>query len=220
MVSLLIITASLDSMSVRLLLTIRLPSSFPQSQAGLLFAHHWLLWGGLLVAAAAVTWRGLPGGDVSLRNAGALAAIAVSVWMLLALLMQTPRERLIACHEKLVKAAQQRRTDLIIRELSPEVRVGRWNFSDIQRTLAQRLASIHITHNYIRLLKVHITGQTAVSTMNVWTETRDFGGPIISYWRFDWQNQPAPGNWRITQIQLLRINNTPMPPGSVLPSPQ
>ncbi|NNM86513.1 MAG: hypothetical protein HKL96_12255 [Phycisphaerales bacterium] len=219
MATLPIILASAHSITVKELLTVRLPSSFPQSLARLLFENHWLLWGGLCIAAAALTWRGLTNANVRLRNVGAFAVLAVIAWVLVALLVQTPRERLIACHENLVEAAQQKQTDIIIRELSPDVRFGRWNFSDIQRTLAQRLASINITHNYIRLLKVHITGQTAVSNMNVWTDTRNFGGPIISYWRFHWQDQPAPGNWRMTQIQLLRINNTPMPPGSVLPSP-
>ena len=206
-------------MPTNLLLAIRLPSSFPQSLARLLFENHWLLWGGVFIAAAAITWRGMTNANVRMRNVGALALLAVFFWVLLALLVQTPRERLIACHETLVEAAQQKQAGRIMRELSPDVRFGRWNFSDIQRTLAQRLADINITHNYIRLLKVHITGPTAVSDMNVWTDTRNFGGPIISYWRFQWKDQPAPGDWRITQIQLLRINNTPMPPGSVLPSP-
>ena len=219
MATLPIIIASSRSISANVLMMIRLPSSFPQSLARLLFENHWLLWGGLFIAAAALTWRGLTNVNVALRNFGAFTIVILIFWVLLALLVQTPRERLIACHEKLVAAAQQKQTAIIIRELSPEVRFGRWNFSDIERALAQRLASINISHNYIRLLKVHITGQTAVSNMNVWTDTRNFGGPIISYWRFYWQDQPAPGDWRITHIQLLRINNTPMPPGSVLPSP-
>ncbi len=203
----------------KVLLAFRLPSSFPQGLARVLFENHWLLWGGLVIAAAAMMWRGLTGADSKLRNAGAIVLVIVLLWALLALLVETPRERLIACHQELVAAAQRKQTDVILQELAPNVRFGRWNLADIQQTLSQRLAEINITHNYIRLLKVHISGHTAVSNMNVWTDTRNFGGPIISYWRFHWQDRRAPGTWQITEIQLLRINNTPMPPGSVLPSP-
>jgi hypothetical protein len=194
----------------------RLPSGFPSGLGGLLFESHWLVWLALAIVAAAFCWSGLRAGRPVLVRIGGVLAALVICWIGIAMLIDTPRERLINANEALVNAAAHNDVPGVMAFLAPEIVLGTWDRDQIQEQLENRFSQIHITGNFIRVLDVQDAGSTASVHLVVWTQTSDVG-PFTTEWRLEWQDQSAPGNWQIIYAQLISMNDQPLPPNSGIP---
>ncbi|HTV48805.1 MAG TPA: hypothetical protein VMG59_10225 [Phycisphaerae bacterium] len=195
----------------------RLPSSFPTSLAGPLFENHWFVWLALGCIAAALFWSGLnTRRQVFIRVGGGILFITVA-WMTMALLVDTPRERLLNANKAVVSAAGHSDLSGVMAYLSPDVTLGNWDRNQIEQQLQQRFAQAHITGNFIRVLDTSYSGGGAATThLVIWTQTSDYG-PFTTEWRLQWQDQPAAGSWLIVHAELLSVNDQPVGPNSDIP---
>ncbi len=194
---------------------IRLPASVNSWAAGL-FENHWFLWATLLLVAAALAWRGWDQANRRWLGAGAIIAALTALWFLIAALVVTPRERLIAANQAVVRAAANDNPAGILHFLAPTAVVGTWPRNRAGPEISIRLDAAHISSNFIRTLRVRIHGRRARVLLVVWTQTRDMG-PFVTAWRILWRDHPRPGNWRIVQLDLLSVNSHALPPGASIP---
>ncbi len=205
--------------TIRTLAYIRLGTGFPKSVGTLIFENHWAIWAAMFLFAVAAIWRGINTQQAILRNiAGTVLAVTI-VWIVTAAMVVTPHERLVNANDAIISDAAHDDVPAIMRYVSRRATFGQWNYAQIQSGLTDRLKSAHITGNIIRSMTVHMRADQAVTHMVIWTSTRDYG-PVITSWRFIWQDHPRPGNWRIMEVALLAINGHRARPGAVIPMPR
>jgi hypothetical protein len=197
---------------------IRLGTGFPTSLGRMLFENHWAIWAAMILIGLAAVWRGINTQHALTRNIGTAVLAITVIWIITAGLVVTPHERLIYANDAIVSAAADDNVPAIMHYISRSATFGRWNYAQIQSGLAGRLKSAHITDNIIRSMTVHTQANQAVTQLVIWTSTRDYG-PVITSWRFIWQDHPRPGNWRIMEIDLLRLNGRRTRPDAVIPMP-
>ncbi len=205
--------------TIRTLAYIRLGAKFPKSVSAIIFENHWAIWAAMFLVSAAVIWRGINTQQAVPRNIGGIILAVAIVWIVTAALVVTPHERLVNANDAIISAAAHDDVPSIMHYISRRATFGQWNYAQIQSGLADRLKSAHITGNIIRSMTVEMRGDQAVTRMVIWTSTRDYG-PVITSWRFIWQDHLRPGNWRIMEVDLLAINGHRARPGAVIPMPR
>ncbi len=198
---------------------IRLSTGFPNAPGRILFENHWAIWAALLLVALAALWRGINTQRAMVRNTGLAVLAVTAIWVITAWLVVTPYERLVNANDAIVNAAAHDQVPKIMHYISRRATFGSWNYDQIQSGLSQRLKSAHISGNIIRSMTVRIRGDQAITQLVIWTSTRDYG-PVITSWRFIWQDHPRPGNWRIMEVDLLSLNGHRAGPGAVIPMPR
>lgn len=168
----------------------RPPSNFPTGLAGFLFENHWFVWLALGCVAAALCWSGFNTRKPILTRIGGGILLATMGWIVIAMLVDTPRERLMTANKTLVNAAAHSDLNGVMAFLSPEVVLGQWDRNQIEAQLQDRFTEVHITGNFIRVLDTDYSGgQEATTHLVVWTQTSDVG-PFTTEWRFQWQDYP------------------------------
>ncbi len=193
----------------------RLPDHFPTALWPL-FEFQPFFWLAIALPGVATLWIGYSSGRRPVMRTGYLVLVLLALWITVAHIVVTPRERLVDRQNLLAEAAAESNMHDLMQLLAPDVQLGPWNRQEIKTELASRLASAQVTGNYIRSSRTQIHGRNAVTRISVWTQTRQFG-PILSSWRLNWQDGPRPKNWRLVRIRLLQINHHHLPPGSVIP---
>ena len=201
------------------LVYIRLGMGFPKSVSAIIFEYHWAIWAAMLLLAIAAIWRGINTRQALVRTIGGVILAVTMIWILTATLVVTPHERLVNANDAIISAAAHDDVPAVMRYISHRAIFGQWKYARIQSGLANRLKAIHITGNIIRSMTVHMQASQAVTHMVIWTSTRDYG-PVITSWRFVWQDHPRPGNWRIREVDLLAINGRRTRPDAVIPLPR
>ncbi len=191
--------------ALRAVALLRLGAEFPSGLGGILFENHWLIWAALLLLGVAGLWQGINLQRAVVRNVGIGILSVLAIWITMAWLVVTPYERLVNANTAVVKAAARNNVPAIMHYVSRRAIFGRWNYAEIQSGLAVRLKMAHITDNIIRTMAVHIMKNQAVTRLVIWTSTRDYG-PVVTVWRLVWLDHHRPGNWRIMEVDLLRIN--------------
>ncbi len=181
-----------------------------------LFEFQPFFWLAVALPGMAALWICYSRGRRLVARAGWLILLLLAVWIAVAQVVVTPRERLEDRQNLLARAAAESNIHDLMLLLAPNVQFGPWNRQEMKTELASRLAAAHITGNFIRSSTNEIHGREAVTLIAVWTQTRDFG-PILSRWRLTWQDEPRPENWRVVGLRLLQLNHHHMPPGSVIP---
>lgn len=181
-----------------------------------LFEFQPFFWLAMALPGIAALWIGYSRGRRQVAQAGWLILLLLAVWIAMAHVVVTPRERLEDRQNLLVSAAATSNIHNLMPFLAVNVQFGPWNRQEIKTELASRLTAAHITGNFIRSSATQIHGRQAVTRMTVWTQTRDFG-PVLSSWRLIWRDGARPQNWRVVGIRLLRLNNHKLPPDSVVP---
>ncbi len=204
---------------IRSLGYIRLSTGFPRSTGAIIFENHWAIWAAMLLLAIAAIWRGINTRQALVRNIGGVILAVTMIWILTATLVVTPHERLVNANDAIISAAAHDDVPAVMRYISHRAIFGQWKYAQIQSGLANRLKAIHITGNIIRSMTVHMQAGQAVTHVVIWTSTRDYG-PVITSWRFVWQDHPRPGNWRIREVDLLAINGRRTRPDAVIPLPR
>jgi hypothetical protein len=183
------------------------------------FENHWAIWAAMLLIGIAGLWRGINTGQISVRNFGAIFLGCTLLWICVAWAVVTPHERLVNANDAIVGAAARADIPAIMQYVSHRAIFGRWRYAQIQSGLTERLKRVHITDNIIRSMSVQIRGGQAVTRLVVWTTTQDYG-PVVTSWRFIWQDHHRPGNWRIMEVDLLAINGHRARPDAVIPMPR
>ncbi len=198
---------------------IRLSTGFPTAPGRMIFENHWAIWAAMFLVGLAAVWRGVNTQRAIARNIG-FAVLAVTVlWVVTAWLVVTPYERLVNANNAIISAAAHDNVPAIMHYVAKSATFGHWNYAQIQSGLTQRLKFAHITGNIIRSMTVRIRADQAVTQLVIWTSTRDYG-PVITSWRFIWQDHPRPGNWRIMEVDLLSLNGHHARPDAVIPMPR
>ncbi len=197
----------------------RLPSSFPSSPAYWLFETHWLYAAGLVLMAVAIGWRGMITHNIKMQWTGLGILPLTAVWLLAAWLVVTPRERLITANEAIVAAATHRNVAGMMRYIAPEAMFGPLNRPEIGHLITRRLQEADLTSNDIRYLGIHLQGRSAIVRLNVLSYIREYGTPVLTYWRLSWRDHKRPGNWQITHIRLLQINHHSVSSHELIPRP-
>ena len=205
-------------MSLIATIFIRLPGNCPKF-IWPIFEFQPFYWLALSLLAAGALWFGLHRAQRRSMRIGWMLLAILIVWIGVAWLVVTPRERLAARQNLVVRAAAKDHINTIMKIIAPGTFFGPWNHHEIRTQLSQRLAAAHITGNFIRFYRSDIRDRQAITRITVWTQTRDFG-PVLSTWQFDWQDRSRPHNWRIIGIRLLSINHHNVPPGGVIPAVQ
>ncbi len=198
------------------ILLIRLPEDWPHLFWPL-FEFKPFFWLAVALPAIAAIWVGQKRSDARATRSGLALLCLLIAWIGISFLVATPRERLLSRQAELVRAAGHDHIKIVMNILSADVLFGSLNRAAIESELNSRLAEAHITGSYIRSATAFIHGRRAVTDIAVWTQTQDFG-PVISNWQLSWRDHRRPGNWQVTHITLLRINNHKMPPGATIPS--
>ncbi len=181
-----------------------------------LFEYRPFFWLAIALPGMAALWMGYSRGRRPVALTGGVILLLLALWIVIAQIVVTPRERLTDRQSLLAGAAAKSNMHDLMRFLAPNVQFGPWNRQEIKNQLASRLAAAQITGNFIRRGTTEIHGRNAVTRISVWTQTSRFG-PVLSNWRLTWQDGPRPKNWQVVGIRLLQINHHPMPPGSVIP---
>ncbi len=197
---------------------IRLGTEFPSGWGSLFFDNHWGIWTALSLVGAAGVWRGFQSRNAALRKAGAGILGFALLWIFIAWMVVTPRERLVNANNAIVRAAARADVPAIMKYVSKRAIFGQWNYAAIQSGLTERLGAAHITENIIRSMAVRIMKNQATVSLVIWTGTRDYG-PVVTSWRLVWRDHRRPGNWRIVEVDLLRLNGHRMRPDAVIPVP-
>ncbi len=205
--------------STGLIALIRLDVGFPTALGRMLFENHWAIWAAMLLIGAAGLWRGINTQRAAVRNFGSIFMAVTLLWILVAWAVVTPHERLVNANNAIVGAAARADVPAIMNYVSRRAIFGRWNYAQIQSGLTVRLESAHITDNIVRSISVQIRGNQAITRLIVWTTTRDYG-PVVTSWRFVWQDHHRPRNWRIMEVDLLAINGHRTQPDAVIPMPR
>lgn len=197
---------------------IRLGRGFPSGLGNALFENHWGIWAALLLVGAAGIWHGLHTRNAKVRNAGVGILVMLLLWIIIAGMVVTPFERLVNANHAIIDAAARDDVPMVMKYVSKRAVFGQWRNGAIQPALAERLAAVHITDNMIRSMSVHIMGNQATVRFVIWTSTRNFG-PVVTSWRLIWRDHRRPGNWRIVEADLLRVNGHRMGPDAFIPPP-
>ncbi|MGC8624589.1 MAG: hypothetical protein ACP5I8_01555 [Phycisphaerae bacterium] len=201
---------------IGMLALLRLGTGFPSGLGRILFENHWAIWGAMLLLGGAGLWQGINMRRTVMRNVGVGILAALVLWITAAWMVVTPYERLVNANTAVISAAARDDVPAIMRYVSKRAICGQWNYAQIQSGLAVRLKMAHITHNIIRTMAVRIIKNQAITHLVIWTSTRDYG-PVVTVWRLVWQDHHRPGNWRIMEVDLLRINGHRERSGAAIP---
>ncbi len=183
--------------------------SLPTSISGALFETHWLAWVVLLVVGLAVWYRGrtLGAQGVTTARVGAIVAGVALVWAGLAMVVDTPAERLYKAHTGMAAAADKGDMDRLVGYLADDFRcpqLGIETLGDSREELSTRLKSYGIKENHIMNYHTVISGDEATVKVAILT-TMDTG-PITTTWRLVWADVPG-ADWRIKTAELLKIGD-------------
>ena len=136
------------------------------------------------------------------------------IGVITAWLVVTPYERLVNADDAIIRAAEHDQVPTVMQYVSRRATFGSRNYAQIQSGLAERPKSAHIAGNIIRSTTVRTRENHAITRPVIWASTRDYG-PVVTTSRLIWQDHPRPGNWRIMEVDLLRLDGHRARPDAV-----
>jgi hypothetical protein len=192
----------------------------PDSVGGFLFETHWVYWAALAVVGLALWYRGRSVGAEGsvMARAGAIAAGVALVWAALAMVIDTPAERLYRAHRSMAEAAAKGDMDTLVGFLADDFRCPQLGVKDLgaaRPELSERLKSYGIRSSTITKYDKTASGDSATVHLTLLTETAQ--GSILTGWRLVWADVPGL-DWRIKTAELQQINNQNIPSDLVIPS--
>lgn len=199
------------------LAALRSPDFFSDQVAAFLFDSHWLWW--LAIAAVAVVFffLGRSRADKRLLQAGIVAFAVTALWILVALLVASPGERLYNAHKGLAQAAAAHDVDRMLTYLSDNFLapvIGITADVPARATIAGYLDRYGIKQTHITAYRYTRGTTTAVSDVTFITESS--AGPIKTAWRLSWDDI-AGQDWQIVRAELLRLQDQPVARDLVIP---
>lgn len=183
---------------------VRAPGWLPGGVSESLFTPHWVYAIGLLVAGLLLWFFAPKNLRKPLRRGGAgLVLIAVG-WMLLALLFDSPGERLNALHTRIVEAASAGDGAAIVGVLAPDFRFGTAGKTDMGLQVDTTLKMLKPKSNLIRFYEATISDERASTKINIFTTLDSAAniptGPYLTKWQLSWRDDPA-SDWQLTAIE-------------------
>ena len=188
------------------LANIRSPASLNGAFGDLVFETQWAWWPALAAVAVAAFFVGRTRANPRLIRAALFLAALIVLWIAVASLVDTPRERLRAIHESLARAVTARDIPTIAAALAPEFQAPDINIpqrSAAESEIRQRLAALGIKSLHITNFRSEIlpSGDLATTHITVFTETELGTFPTI--WELDWNDVPGQ-DWRIQRAKRLQ----------------
>lgn len=193
-------------------LALRAPGFLPSGLTDALFGNHWGFWLAGILLAGVLFWLGRDNPRV--RQVSASLGILTLAWAALALLVETPAERLRAAHAEILAAAQARDTGRILRQLDPTFRceslriVAASEFAPAVQALLTLypVETAYITDYRSAMYPLQRTAELTGATTAVTIVTRIGGlGPTKTTWELHWSDDP--GGWKLRQATLLRLGD-------------
>jgi hypothetical protein len=192
----------------------------PESINGYLFETHWLWWLALAVIGAALWYRGRTVGaeGTLMARIGTIAVGMALLWAALAMVIDTPAERLYRAHQSMADAAAKGDMDRLVSFLADDFRCPQLDVKDLgsaRAELSARLKGFGIRGSTITKYQPVVARDSATVNVALLTETAE--GTILTNWRLVWADEPG-GDWRIKAAELQKINNQNVPADLVIPT--
>jgi hypothetical protein len=200
-----------------MLLALRSPPFFPHSITAVLFETHYGTWIALLLLGAVALFLAHSKNNPKILRPGQLILAVTILWILAALLIKTPAERLYNAHLALADATAKADVDRILSYFAPTFTANagpvqildsttapqaKSAIADALKTYGIRGTSIH-TYTYSTL--THTNATTYFSALT----SGDY--PILTTWQVYWEDIPNQ-DWRITQANLTKIGDQTITP--------
>ncbi len=192
----------------------------PDSLNGYLFETHWAVWLTVGVIGAALWYRGRTIGaeGALMARVGTIAAAVALVWAALAMVIDTPAERLYRAHRAMADAAAKADMDTLVSFLADDFRCPQLdvkNLGSARPELSARLKAFGIRSSTITKYETVVAGDSATVHLALLTESAE--GTILTNWRLVWADEPG-ADWRIKDAELQKINNQNVPADLVIPT--
>ena len=198
------------------MLALRSPPFLPEGVAGVLLETHWVWWIVAGVVGLGICWMSRVRSDRrSMRVGYAILGVAV-MWVLAALLVDTPRERLTRIHEELGAAARDHDFDRVASFLADDFaapQIGVSGDAIPRDEIAARIKEYGVKESYFRALSIRMNGREADSAITLLTTTD--AGPILTSWELRWRDVPGQ-DWQIRRARLTRLGDDVVPEGMAL----
>lgn len=192
------------------LASFRAPAFLP----GFLFESHLVFWIGALFIATVIIAAGLTRHRRLLLRLGIIGEVLLILWIILAALIVTPRERLEAVHRAILTAAQAKDAPAITRRLASDFSCGPYNRETMAALIDATLQSLTIKSNTVRLFDAALRDTTADSQFNIFTTldaaATEAAGGYLTQWHLEWRDDPAT-DWQLVRITRWSLNNQEMP---------
>lgn len=155
-----------------------------------------------------------------LRRVGIAFFIAALVWVMLAALFVTPRERLWQAHAAILTATQTRNPQEIQHLLAPDFRFGAMDRAAMSQGIETVLSQLKIISNTVRFFAIDLAGTAADSQINILTTVEPTAsgteGPHLTKWVLRWRDTPGE-DWRLVEIRRWYYGDQEMPTELPLP---
>jgi predicted lipid-binding transport protein (Tim44 family) len=158
----------------------------------------------LVAAGVAIWWAGNNRVDKAMKRIGLVVLLAGVALALMSFLFDTDQEKVTKQTGQLVQAVNTRDWDTFAALLAPQTRFAMYG----DRTAIVKGA--RQTADDIGLKSVRVTGMTVdkkdtvitVDLRAVSEQDRTMGRPVVTDWRFDWQNLGS--GWKLMTITPLK----------------
>jgi hypothetical protein len=203
--------------SAGVLAVLRSPSFLPDALAAALFERHLAWWVAAAAIGAVLMFLGRSRADRRLDRIGTVALAAVALWVVAAVLLDTPGERLYTAHTGLAAAAKEGDADKVVGYFDTHFIAPQLNITSAtvaRDEVASRLKEYGIQETYITAYDNRRRGSTAVTAITAITKTNAY--TLKSSWQLDWEDMPG-SDWRIVHAELTRLNDQAIPPTQLIP---
>jgi hypothetical protein len=187
---------------------IRSPGWISEGIGGFLFESQWLYWFMTLGIGAACWEMGRRRADARLRSTGFGIVALVVVWVMMAFVVVTPKERLYAAHVGMARAAKEGDVGKIVGYLREPFRssfLGVEGNGGAREAIERELRANGVKGTLITFYESDIEGKGATTHVTLLTET-EVAGPVKTSWILSWDDVPGE-DWKIGEADLVRVGD-------------
>jgi len=184
--------------------------SLPAAIVSELFESHFTAWIGCIVIGFILSKIAQMRRQRALAQTALTLVLLTTAWMLAAYLVDTPAERLLFAHKRLLAAAQRKDMGGIQSVLDEKFAFGPLDRAGLVKEVEASLKTFTIKSNMIRSYEAQLGDRQARSAISVVSQLDGTAaGTYLTQWQLVWQDYGA--DWQLERIDGWKLNNQPMP---------